>query len=125
MEAINNAVLIGDARLARLPLSDMAARLYNDEGSISPEDILNFACSFGDDSKEPLLCQSRVIIWNAGGRKGAYGMSMSDEDIMSDMESQGIEVPADIHIDEYSSENLTLRNVSVKELLDCMGRQGK
>lgn len=103
METINNAVLVGDARLSRLPLSDMGARLYNDEANISPEGILNFVCIFGDDSNDPLLCLSRVIIWNGGSGKCAYGISISDEDILADMETQGIEVPADIHIDGYSN----------------------
>lgn len=130
------------ARIARLPISDMAASLVNGEAMSGKNhkttiaDILDFAAKTTKNSEEmeELLEQSRVIVWNFSDPQGntiihrAAGMSVPDDELLTDMRSRILaKYPAfdDHHIQLHPDESelslgeyiLSVKNVSASQII--------
>lgn len=85
---VENMILLNtEARLARIPVSDLAPSLFN--GDLPSKDEIQrlaSSCTESEDEMRELLDQSRIIIWEIsnGGKSvsRACGMSMSDMDVV-------------------------------------------
>ena len=118
----NMNVLVGNTRVARIPVSDMAAALYN--GSMSDiNEILEFAAAHAGGQLNDLLEQSRVVIAQGNGLDTAFGMSLSDSEIALELNRVGIETPDNFHCDNFG--DMVFKNVSALEIITEFRQQNE
>lgn len=134
---VENMILLNtEARLARIPVSDLAASLFNGELP-SKDEIQRLAssCTESEDEMRELLDQSRIIIWKFSNGQiyisRACGMSMSDMDIVDEIGKMvkntypdaSCQFPETINLDGCSIDlgngcYFSSKNVSAMEILE-------